>query len=296
MYNNFETLNSLCKRYYRHQALKILLPIFLIIAFVAIFLVYTSSKAPKLSKSVVPVKKKIVTKKLELTKKKSVVKKAVVVKNSKTILTKKSNKKMTTADRVKTIKKEQKKKKILPKNKPVKKNIITDKAKITKKKKDIVYTIKANYHYIPKTSHVQIKRSIKKATIKKVKPKRIEPKSIKPKKVEQKKVYKPIKLSSKNIDSMSEMLELFKNKESYSLALQIAKKYYFRKEYAKALLWSKKANILNKEDAGSWILYAKARYAQGRKKRAIEILRLYLANKSSVRASMLLNSWEKESK
>ena len=238
MYNNFETLNSLCKRYYRHQALKILLPIFLIIAFVAIFLVYTSSKAPKLSKSVVPVKKKIVTKKLELTKKKSVVKKAVVVKNSKTILTKKSNEKMTTADRIKTIKKEQKKKKILPKNISVKKNIITDKTKITKKKRDIVYTIKANYHYIPKTRHVQIKRSIKKATIKKVKPK-----SIKPKKVEQKKVYKPIKLSSKNIDSMSEMLELFKHKESYYLALQIAKKYYFRKEYAKALQWSKKANI-----------------------------------------------------
>ena len=78
---------------------------------------------------------------------------------------------------------------------------------------------------------------------------------------------------------------------SLTLALKIAQRYYNEKKYSKALLWTKKANILDRRAEGAWILYAKSEYKKGNQDRAIEILRLYLANASSKDGESLLIAW-----
>ena len=105
------------------------------------------------------------------------------------------------------------------------------------------------------------------------------------------KQHQPLSMSVKQIDSIETMQQLYENEPSYAQALNIARHYYQTQRYSQAALWAKKANILERKRDGAWILYAKAEYAKGNKNRAIEILRLYLANAHSDEGNTLLRSW-----
>jgi len=100
-------------------------------------------------------------------------------------------------------------------------------------------------------------------------------------------------LHFKKVD-IQKLLKLFEQRKTYALALRIAQKYYDKKEYKKSLLWAKKANKIDREDARSWILSAKARYMLGNKKAAKEILRFYLNYQNSAVAKELLQQWSKK--
>lgn len=68
----------------------------------------------------------------------------------------------------------------------------------------------------------------------------------------------------------------FHQKAEYKTALHIAKLYLVDKSYEKALWWSLKANELDKNDAGSWIAFAKASFALGKKDEAKRALQSFL--------------------
>lgn len=68
----------------------------------------------------------------------------------------------------------------------------------------------------------------------------------------------------------------FHQKADYKSALHIASLYFADKNYQKALWWSLKANELDKNDAGSWIVFAKASFALGKKDDAKRALQSFL--------------------
>ena len=102
---------------------------------------------------------------------------------------------------------------------------------------------------------------------------------------------KAVSMSFKQIDSIVQMKQLYQKEPSYLQALNIAQAYYQTQQYSKSAQWAKKANILARKRDGAWILYAKAEYAKGKQKRAIEILKLYLANARSSEGDALLRTW-----
>jgi len=163
--------------------------------------------------------------------------------------------------------------------------------------KDITYNLHVDDSYIPQ--HTKVKQKPKKEQIANKK------KIVAPQKQviantpipkvtpleEEIKKNKPLSMSVKKIDSIDAMQTLYEKEQTYTLALKIAQAYYDTNRYSQTSLWAKKANILERENDGAWILYAKSEYAKGHKKRAIEILKLYLANANSSEGDSLLLTW-----
>ncbi|MDD2949679.1 MAG: CDC27 family protein [Sulfuricurvum sp.] len=87
-------------------------------------------------------------------------------------------------------------------------------------------------------------------------------------------------------------LEAYQNNPKYETALDVARDYYAKKNFADAATWAKKANQMNREAEDAWLLYAKSYYAQGKKTEAIGVLELYLNYKDSKAASELLRTWK----
>lgn len=102
---------------------------------------------------------------------------------------------------------------------------------------------------------------------------------------------KALAITVKKLDTVKDMIVYYNKEKKYSLALKIAQTYYDAKNYSESLLWSKKANLLNRDDDGAWILYAKSEYAVGNHERAIKILNLYISNADSQEAKALLLNW-----
>ncbi len=90
---------------------------------------------------------------------------------------------------------------------------------------------------------------------------------------------------------VGELENLFAKRQSYDLAIKIARAYYAKKSYKEALQWAKKANKLDRDKEEAWILYAKSLYALGKKEQAKNILRLYLEYRNSDKAQKLLREW-----
>jgi tetratricopeptide (TPR) repeat protein len=63
---------------------------------------------------------------------------------------------------------------------------------------------------------------------------------------------------------------------SYDLALMIAKEYYKQKNYKQAQIWAIKANNLDPQKVESWLLFADILLKENKKKKALEILKIYL--------------------
>lgn len=92
--------------------------------------------------------------------------------------------------------------------------------------------------------------------------------------------------------SVAELQKLFSQRQSYDLAIQIARSYLNKKRYQEALHWAKKANALDREKEEAWILYARSLKEMGQERRARQILRVYLDYKESAKAQKLLKEWQ----
>lgn len=68
----------------------------------------------------------------------------------------------------------------------------------------------------------------------------------------------------------------FAQKVQLSTALNLAHLHLANKDYEKAILWSFKANSLDKSEARAWLIYAKAKFAQGKKDEAKRVLQSFM--------------------
>ncbi len=102
---------------------------------------------------------------------------------------------------------------------------------------------------------------------------------------------KNFSISTKKLIGVENLYTQYKKNPHYDLALKISQAYYDDKKFSKSSLWAKKANMLDKESDAAWIMYAKSEYARGNQDQAKEILQLYLGNKNSKDAEMLLMTW-----
>ncbi len=98
---------------------------------------------------------------------------------------------------------------------------------------------------------------------------------------------KEILLTQNTLDIESIKKEFEKNPQP-SKALFIARYYYDKKQYKKSLLWSLKANELDKKSEESWLLFAKSLVKTGKRNKAIRLLQLYIRKSHSPQAKILL--------
>lgn len=68
----------------------------------------------------------------------------------------------------------------------------------------------------------------------------------------------------------------FAEKAQLQTALNLAHLHLANKDYEKAILWSFKANSLDKSEARAWLIYAKAKFAQGKKDEAKRVLQSFM--------------------
>ena len=68
----------------------------------------------------------------------------------------------------------------------------------------------------------------------------------------------------------------FAQKAQLATALNLAHLHLANKDYEKAILWSFKANSLDKSEARAWLIYAKAKFAQGKKDEAKRVLQSFI--------------------
>ncbi len=163
-----------------------------------------------------------------------------------------------------------------------------EKPKEEKIVKDLFYSLDIDKSYI---KEIKSPKTAPKPILKKAVPK---PKIVtQVKSVKKKEIQKSprVTISVEKLDSIKKMISKYKREKKYSLALSIAEAYYAKEDYHNTSLWTKKANILDRRADGAWVLYAKSEYAKNNKKRAIEILRLYLANTNSKEGESQLLSW-----
>jgi len=101
-----------------------------------------------------------------------------------------------------------------------------------------------------------------------------------------------LELESKQEDIQT-LIEKFKIAPSKELALLIAREFYHKQNYPQTVEWSMKANEFDKRDEESWILFAKAVYKMGDRKKALNALKLFVQKSGSKKAQELLASMYK---
>lgn len=68
----------------------------------------------------------------------------------------------------------------------------------------------------------------------------------------------------------------FYKKRDLNTALHLAHFHLNEQNYEKAIFWSFKANELNKNEPNAWLIFAKAKFAQGKKDEARKVLKNYI--------------------
>lgn len=101
-----------------------------------------------------------------------------------------------------------------------------------------------------------------------------------------------IQTKKSNASAIDKMIEVFNKSKNPNYAIMLSDEYYAQKKYAEAEKWALTANDLNKDDARSWIAFAKAKYQQGAKNIAIDILRNYNSRMPNDAVSTLLRDME----
>jgi len=96
----------------------------------------------------------------------------------------------------------------------------------------------------------------------------------------------------KSSDTYKEVEKRFSVTQDPEDALFLARLYYEKKQYKKAEEWAFIANELNDQSEESWLIYAKAKAARGKKLEAIHILDSYLKKSNSLRARKLLEEYK----
>jgi tetratricopeptide (TPR) repeat protein len=158
-------------------------------------------------------------------------------------------------------------------------------------RKDVSYDLNVDENYlferVKKEPKSRVKKELKAPAKKVVIP--VEKETIQIPK--QKSSKNNFSISTKKLTGVEDLYTQYKKNPHYDLALKISQAYYDEKKFSKASLWAKKANMLDKESDSAWIIYAKSEYARGNQDQAKEILQLYLGNKNSKDAEMLLMTW-----
>lgn len=101
-----------------------------------------------------------------------------------------------------------------------------------------------------------------------------------------------IQTKKSNASAIDKMIEVFNKSKNPNYAIMLSDEYYAQKKYAEAEKWALTANDLNKDDARSWIAFAKAKYQQGAKNIAIDILRNYNSRMPNDAVTTLLRDME----
>jgi len=100
--------------------------------------------------------------------------------------------------------------------------------------------------------------------------------------VKEEKVFKKkISLHVKEVKTEDVLLARFKSSGDFDSTMSLARFYFKEKKFVNSIFWSKKASKLSSSDDSSWLIYAKSKYAIGKKKEAIKALELYLQYFSS---------------
>jgi len=133
---------------------------------------------------------------------------------------------------------------------------------------------------------VYAKKGYRLPALAKAKPVKQEPKS-------SKKDVKVVNVLSSKKAGVEKLLQVYKRRPNYDIALKIAKEFYEKKDYQKALEWAKRANRLNRQKEGAWLLYANSLEALGKRDKAVELLRLFLNFQNSKEAQKLLTKWSR---
>jgi tetratricopeptide (TPR) repeat protein len=105
-------------------------------------------------------------------------------------------------------------------------------------------------------------------------------------------VEKQINFKIKEVKSEEALLERFSLAGDYESSVGLAKLYFEKSKFEKAIYWSKKASKINAEAQESWIVYAKAKVALNQKEDAIKSLELYLNYFTSDDISQLLITYK----
>jgi tetratricopeptide (TPR) repeat protein len=283
MHNNFEELEARCKRYYLKKILKIVLPVSVVSLVVVIGYFAVAKNEVQTAKP----------------QQKTIFKKDIYQLDDADIFDNMTEKKIKDTIKIKkvVVAKE------IQKEKPIKKVKKTKQIqKIVPKRKieDVEYDLHLySYNLLDKKRDNVIRK--KQLPIKKQPPKIVKqpqphtnniPQRIKNKpKVKTDK--KPFKMELKNINSIDKMIEIYNSHNSYKTALMISKLYYKKRNYKRAIQWSKKANIISPREEEAWLVYAKSEYALGNKSKAKSILKIYINSSDSKKAKALLISWLK---
>lgn len=88
------------------------------------------------------------------------------------------------------------------------------------------------------------------------------------------------------------LLKHYASEQTFDTAYAVAFFYFEAKEYVETMQWAQKARYYNPEDVKSWLLYAKASFYRGERKKAMDALELFLKSKDSKEARELLNFYK----
>lgn len=186
------------------------------------------------------------------------------------------------------------KKTVIKKEQPLKtanKKIETN----TKSQKNVTLKLKPVIN-IPKVKAKSLKTNV-------AKPKAVITPKVKidqPEAAEKKSVKKPkkplLQITTSTADTKTVLLKNYSVKKDYTSALRLAEYFLKKRDFLKALYWAKNANKLDSTKENSWIIYAKAKYALGKKEDAIDSLKTFLNIFYSKNADELLQKYIKETK
>lgn len=88
--------------------------------------------------------------------------------------------------------------------------------------------------------------------------------------------------------SVSDMESRFLSDPKKEDALYLAKYYYKKKEYKKALKWALETNKLDSDIEESWLIFGKAKAKLGKRMEAIRVLQAYYDRTGSMKAKNIL--------
>jgi tetratricopeptide (TPR) repeat protein len=90
---------------------------------------------------------------------------------------------------------------------------------------------------------------------------------------------------TQTVEQLEEKFEYDKDKED---ALFLARYYYDKQDYNRAMKWALETNKLDSDIEESWLIFAKAKAKTGKRVEAIRILQTYFDRTGSVTAKQLL--------
>ncbi len=88
--------------------------------------------------------------------------------------------------------------------------------------------------------------------------------------------------------SLTDLKAAYEAAPTAQKALLVARKYYEKKDYKKAAKWAYKANTLDSSNEESWLLFAKSLAKDGKKRKAVTVLRIYYKKSRSPKAKLLM--------